>query len=143
MSPKPVDIYGITESRLSSSFTDTILNIPGYTLFRLDRVRNKYGGVAAYVSNCLSVEHRTDLETVNIESLWLQLKQTNSKSILIGFIYRPPNALVEWYEHFENEIVRVMNEGTHVIVMGDFNIDLLVKENTRWPISHMDSYNFW
>ena len=63
-------------------------------------MHNKYGGVAAFVSDNLCVSRRKNLASNNIESLWRELKQLNSTSLLIGIVYRVPDALVHWFNFF-------------------------------------------
>jgi len=43
------DIAVITETHCKAKHTDSVLNIPGYTLHRRDRQRRRGGGVAVYV----------------------------------------------------------------------------------------------
>ena len=38
-------------------------------------------------------------------------------------VYRPPSALVEWYEHIENEVEKLSTENDILLFMGDFNVD--------------------
>ncbi len=47
-----------------------MLSISGYNLYRRDR--NKYGGVAFYVQNHISVKVRDDMCN-EVEVLWLQV----------------------------------------------------------------------
>ena len=42
-----------------------------------------------YVKDCLRYKRRVDLESRNIESIWIELTN-NHKRILFGLFYRPP-----------------------------------------------------
>ena len=44
-------------------------------------------------------------------------------------MYRPPNAKVEFIERFENFIDIVSREGKEMILLGDFNKNLLNEHN--------------
>ena len=99
-----VGIYGVTETHLSSTILDSLLSITGYSLFRRDRCKGRGGGVAAYVSNYLDITRRSDLESDQIESLWLEVKQNGAKSFLLAFVCRIPNATLEWYLLFLDSI---------------------------------------
>ena len=44
---------------------------------------------------------------------------------LIGYIYRPPNSNAEWITRFETMLMEVDIEEKEIIILGDFNIDLL------------------
>ena len=90
--------------------------------------------MAVYASTRLTVERRSDLKFSCLELLWIELKPNHSKTVLLGFIYRPPKyAKIEWFNQFEDEISSVRQEFKHVILMGDININLLNGHNTRWP----------
>ena len=46
---------------------------------------------------------------------------------------RPPTALSEWVDLFEEELSIVQTTGLEYIVLGDFNIDMLSNMNrTKW-----------
>ena len=44
-----IDIAFITETWLRKSVPDSVIHIPGYTVFRRDRIRDNHGGVCIYV----------------------------------------------------------------------------------------------
>ena len=137
-SHKKVDIYGITETHLSSNISDNLLHIPGYQLFRHDRKTNSHGGVVAYISDHLHVKKRSDLETEGVESLWLGICHKGSKSLFVAFVYRVPCAPVDWYNFFENELFQATKcDHSNLILLGDFNVDLLQSKNSAWPILFM------
>ena len=52
-----------------------------------------------------------------------------ANKIIIGNIYRPPNELVANYNRFTEEFVQILmhlhKSKSEVIIIGDFNIDLL------------------
>ena len=136
-----VDIYGVTETHLCSNVPDGQLLIPGFNLHRQDRSGKRGGGIAAYVADHLSVSRRPDLESGNIESLWLEFIQPCTKSVLIAFVYRIPQALVHWFDLFEQELSLARCTGRQIIILGDFNIDLIKCVNPRWPELY-ESYGF-
>ena len=96
LSDSSIDIIGFSESSLSPSISDNEVHIDGFSLYRCDRIERLRGGVAVYVRSNLSVTRRLDIESEKIESVWLEIHQENCKSILLGFVYRPPSSLVSW-----------------------------------------------
>ena len=53
----------------------------------------------------------------------------------MGSLYRNPNERVEWVDRFEKFIDVVLNEGKEIILLGDFNKDLLDADaNREWLI---------
>ena len=101
--------------------------------YRHDRKGKTGGGDVAYVSNNISYTHRVDLQTEETESIWLQVHLKNSKDILLGITYRPPNSLATWYEKIEAELENASREATDLVLMGEFYINLnLASSNVRW-----------
>ena len=47
-------------------------------------------------------------------------------------MYRPPNALSEWIDLFEQEVSIAQTTGLEIILMGDFNIDYKSYINRKW-----------
>ena len=70
---------------------DEEFEITGYTLLRKDR-GSKGGGIAIYARDDLIVTRRDDLETSDVEGLWLEIHTPKSRSFLLGTFYRPPNS---------------------------------------------------
>ena len=68
-----------------------------------------------------------------IESLWIEVFQTNSRSILVCFLYRPPDTskyLDESFEEkFDGMISTSVNENKETIVLGDINCDYLKRSS--------------
>ena len=51
-----------TETWLSESVADSVVNVPGYTIIRKDRLTNSHGGVCAYVRESqVKFKHLEDL----------------------------------------------------------------------------------
>lgn len=135
-SSTPFHLYGITESRLNNNITDDQVAIPDYTIVRRDAQRPGETGVVAYIHNSLSslTTRRSDLEHDSVECLWLDVKTTvHAPSVFICFLYRNPAACAEWYDWFADMIDNVYKSKPNidVLILGDFNIDLL-KPHSRW-----------
>ena len=70
---------GITETWLNDSFKNSHLKIPGYKIERIDRTEKLPsdkiigGGIVTYIQQDLPYTRRTDLESQDIASLWIQL----------------------------------------------------------------------
>ena len=78
----------------------------------------------------MKVERRLDLERNEMECVWLEVFPKNSKSFLVGNLYRHPNEGVQWNEHFEDFMETVLGKQKEIYLLGDFNRDLM-NENTR------------
>jgi hypothetical protein len=54
-----------------------------------------------FVKNSLPCELRSDLQSENIELIWLEMKLEKQKPFLIGYIYRPPSSLTSLNDNIE------------------------------------------
>ena len=77
---KQVDVLRVCEILLNKSVDDKILHIDGYTFERKDRdactaIDTKNGGgVVVYIRDNINYTRRIDLETSDVESIWLEIK---------------------------------------------------------------------
>lgn len=128
----PIEIFGLTETRLNVTIDDTSIDIPNYHVYRRDAKCKGETGIAVYIHH--SVYHLTtrryDLEDDKFECLWINLKPSRSKSLLVGFLYRNPSVSYEWFDDFTVHLDRVIAQNNHIILMGDFNIDLFKPHNS-------------
>lgn len=110
--------------------------IPHFQIFRRDRDRHG-GGVAFYCHESLHVRRRKDLESDNLELIWIEVQAPGSTSVL-GCGYRPPSKPMDYWVSFANCIERAM-EGRQAstILLGDFNVDMSDQSNHQ--SSHLKS----
>ena len=119
------DIITVSETWLTSSIPDKNYQINGYhNIFRKDRnVADIGGGVAAWVSCSLSVKRRKDLELLEPEVMWLEVRSHNNK-FLLCVVYRPPKSTMLFWDDLQ-QMLDMAKSGTiqNIIMMGDFNAD--------------------
>ena len=95
-----------------------------------------------YTKSNLACIRRDDLETEDTEILWLEVKNSRQKPFLLGYCYRPPSAKSAWIESFEKLMEHANLEAKEIIVIGDFNINLINDTNsTRNWLLTTDSLN--
>ena len=135
-----VDLAFITETWLRESIPDSIIHIPGYTVFRRDRIRDNHGGVCIYVK----ADHLRKFKQISHiiccddhEILWLHICPNRLprgySSIIVRVIYHPPSdngALIR--DHLLSSLTKIESEFPNcgIILAGDFNrlnINLLLK----------------
>ena len=98
-------------------------NLPNFqTVFSQDRNKNG-GGVCIFVSDQLSCSRRSDLESQDLELLWvevfLQQSPRTQHPLLIGCCYRPPNLPMHFYEKLETTLDNVVTK--NILLLGEFN----------------------
>ena len=113
------DVVGITESWIS---TDTIdfegeYEVPGYKIFKKDRIGRKGGGVLLYIREYLDPVN-CELVTEH-EMLGVVLKNLK-KELYLYLVYRPPHQTVEKDESLYSDL-RANVKDRFCIITGDFN----------------------
>ena len=129
------DIFCACETFLEPNMSNNQIAIDGYIIHRKDRAatQNKNGGgLVLYCRNSLTCSRRSDLEISSLETIWAEIELPNARPFLVCTAYRPPSALSEWIDLFEEELSIAQATGLEYIVMGDFNIDLHTCTNTKW-----------
>ena len=108
---------------------------PGYTLVQdnlhLTNIKSRTG---ILVDKNIKFSRRKDLESQEISTVWLQLKQPNKKVLLIQGLYRQFNLLgnetqgtphhqqARWKRVLDNW-EKALDEGVEIITLGDCNLD--------------------
>ena len=120
------DIIAISETHIDDTVSSYNLELPGYSLFRRDRNRDG-GGVALYIVDTLVATRRLDLESPDLESIWVEVAYNENK-MLVGTCYRPPGMLAEQVENFLDGISNTFDllltaniKVSPVVLLGDFN----------------------
>ena len=129
-------ILGISETKLDKTILDNELLIEGYDLIRSDR--NRHGeGVACYIMKERHYNVRGNCPP-DLENIFIDLLLPNSRPILIGILYRPPDqsgflgmvsSTIADMQDFDNQ---------EVYILGDLNFNpfknskyILDKKNSK------------
>ena len=129
------DFLLCSETWLSTNYSDSLLDIPGIKIFRLDR-SSRGGGICIYVKAALSpfceINRRSTSSSPDIEILSLDVKKTGLKYMLISSVYRPPRGNVT---NFVDRLTGIFNNKDNskkeFWLLGDFNIDYLDRGNQK------------
>lgn len=81
------------------------------------------GGLAIYVNEILRASNRLELHSSGtfLESFYFVEFTYDSKSVLVGIVYRNPKAFLE---HLQNILNIIRRERRMSLITGEFNIDL-------------------
>ena len=119
-------IFALSETWLNSLIPSELFDIPGYcSLYRRDRLDGRRaGGVGLYVSLDFVPKRRRDLETIDFELLWVEIK-INSINMLCGVCYRPrglsTDMNVAFLDNLQMCLDKVLSKpDTLVVLLGDF-----------------------
>ncbi len=128
----PPTTIGVSESWLKPSILSSEVSLSGYTLLRNDRLNKVGGGVAAYIREELKpiIIYTSPSEySAKPEFLFIEVSLFASGCLLLGVCYRSPK--VGHLADFENALLRIMPGYSRVLLMGDFNTDL-IKDKQRY-----------
>ena len=139
-----LDLLGMCETFLDKNTGDNILHMDGFNFERKDRSvlrddslsTKRGGGVVVYIADHIRYKRQTDLESADIESIWLEINLKNTKPILISSVYRPPNSSVQRLNDFSLQVENAASQTDEIYFLGDFNINLLSDETQSRSWSH-------
>ena len=125
----PVDghdrlFLSLSETWLDCGVPDGVISIPGHRIFRRDR-HSHGGGVAIYCPDSSRCKRREDLESDDLEAIWVEIRVNRKKTILVCSIYQPPVSSCRFMDDFSNMLEIASTECKEILVMGDMNINLL------------------
>ena len=134
---KQVDIVLISETWLSDC--SPVLNIPGYQLYRQDRVHKKGGGVAILTSSKLRTASRPNLSSKleQSECVTLEITLRNGDRCLVSSMYRPPNSdTASFLASYNSLICAMKKENPKGIIIGlDHNLFSSKQKSIKQPPS--------
>ena len=142
-----ISIICLQETWLSETCDQNIYQLENYTLVTLGHICSKHGGLAAYVHKNYTIKTLDYYKKSKVwEGLFFELTKSNQdKKIIIGNIYRPPKNLAANYEEFTNELCNTISRFNknykNIILMGDFNINLL-EVNTKRSVARFVDFIF-
>ena len=132
-------VLGFTETWLTTENAD-LYNLPGYQHFYLCRKQRKGGGLSLFVKDGIYAKECTVLNNMTdvLEALFIEIPKANTgsdKDTVIGLIYRPPNQSIDSFnEILFSKLDSLRNQGKHIYLIGDFNIDIM-KHDDHIPTS--------
>ena len=107
------------------------LQLEGYQCIKQGKTCSNKGGLVMYLSKTFNYKVILSLNQYdNWEGQFIKVTGGGlSKDIIIGNIYRPPRDFNENYKQFVSEFTPIISSfdrtNSHVIIAGDFNINLL------------------
>ena len=145
--PFKFDFIGLTETWDSPSSPIDPQKLPGYHPIEAVEGTSQNGGVIAYIKDDIAFQRRPDLEkelksgeNFECESLFIEIKTESAlNDYIVGVIYRHPSNKIKLFnEKLENLLKKLNREKKQIVVMGDFNIDLLKADKHRETNEHIE-----
>lgn len=107
-----LDFLALTETWLSSPTPTTIIDVPGYTCFRKDRLSGKGDGVFIYMDifKCTLV----NVDTNGLECLILNVILSPKMNFNITVLYNPPKHNLAFYQRFD-DLLKALNFRSEIL----------------------------
>ena len=134
----PFGILIFTETWLTNDKRDAY-KIKGCTPIHLLRphdqlfdLKERGGGISIFVREGIDFTHRQDLDLTLqfIECCFIETTFNNKKYLIAG-MYRTPNTNINLFLEKFNEIIEPLKSSHEIIILGDFNINLLKEDNDK------------
>ena len=132
------DVISLNETWLKQATHSRLVPVPGYQLFRRDRLDGRgYGGVAVLVRDALEVtvidSPDRPTEGSRLESLWVRIR-AGGRKVMLCSLYRPPvqtaARVTADLDELERQVQHVLTRHSGLIILtGDMNIDLADNNN--------------
>ena len=124
------DIIAVTETKLDDNISTNEITLADFQEpFRKDRTENNGGGIICLLKNHIAARRMPEYElNSGIESLCLEILNQPFPTIFCA-IYNPPNHSNEKWTRLRENFEKMLdhNQLSKVIIMGDINDDLLIK----------------
>ena len=138
-------LIGVSETKTNSSKdVDFDPSIPGY-VFEYVPTPLASGGVGLYINDSLkyTVIEKTSEEA--FQAFWIEIQFLRKSNIICGIIYRQHNSPHRFQEYFDLTLEKLISSNKSVYIMGDFNMNLLHAETSRYAydfLLSLQSFSF-
>jgi len=118
-------LIGISETRICKTNIDGFnYQIPGYK-FEYVPTPLSAGGVGMYIREDYNYYVLKKDSDEAFQALWVEIILPKSKHIICCIVYRQHNNPERFLDYIDHSLEPFIARGTPVIILGDFNIDLL------------------
>ena len=129
---KGMNIVGVSETRINKdNIKSSNFKIKGYNLL-CHATEAAAGGTALYISEKLTFKPREDLSIAAyipklLESTFIEIESKKKANIVVGCFYKHPVMSTREFNKdiMTNILNKINTEGKRLVLLGDFNINLL------------------
>lgn len=135
------DILCLCETHINEEILDYEIDIKNYSMIRTNTKNNRTGGTMTYVKE--NIKYKVVLNNSEIvEGIWLNsIKVGNSEDCLVLCnIYRSPSSSISIFCDKILEIAEQLLDYGRLIMLGDFNVDMLKNDYYAKKLSDEMSY---
>jgi hypothetical protein len=126
-----LDILCTSETNIKTGTPAKRYNIPGYKLIKKNREYGAKGGIGIYFKDIYKpkkIEIRYD--GLQPELIFTEV-EINKNKVAIGVIYKSPSTSYGIYAEIQEILAFITTKYSHVMILGDFNIDFLKNDRPK------------
>ena len=138
-------LFGVSETKINYlKDVDFDPSISGYAFDHAPTLLAS-GGVGLYINDSLkyTVIEKTSEEA--FQAFWIEIQFSRKSNIICGIIYRQHNSPQRFKDYFDLTVEKLISSNKSVYIMGDFNINLLHAETSRYAydfLLSLQSFSF-
>ena len=118
----------LNEPKLYKKMSINLFDMKSYIPGREDRIRHG-GGAAVYIRDSIKYSQQDDVPSNDLEFAHIEVQLVKA-SLFLGIAwYRPSSEPVASFEKFEQVLRYLKNEDKKIILLGDINYNLFLKES--------------
>ena len=127
------DIFSLSETSISEDLHNAFFDIRGYSFIRSDRKSGQGGDGGLYIRDGIDFARRPDLENDETESLWVEIRLKNTRPLIFGTNYKPPDSskhLSKKFNFFLSKTLQSFNsEKRESVITVDMNVNYLIEND--------------
>lgn len=137
----------LTETWLNDKLPDSLINVPGYSLYRHDRTGKRGGGACILVKNEVNGIKLKSNQNTNyhvpdsISAVWINVTFSHS-TFLLGCVYRPNDITLNDNTMLLNTLSQVYESNVNTLIFGDFNYPQINWNNHSLDIANAAAQDF-
>ena len=133
------NIIGVSETKITNVNSQfCVAKIPGYAFEHVPTPLAS-GGVEMFIDESLNYHILEKTSNEAFQALWVEISFDKNKNIICGIIYRQHNSPDRFQLYFDQSIENFTSFGKRVIIMGNFNVDLLKCETSSYSHDFLSS----
>ena len=134
------DILVLTETKIDSSYNNSLFQHPLYRIIRRNRKKGG-GGIMVYIKHSVSAYRRRKLKPVDIEAVCIDVKGRGNTWFSLLACYRSPNKNkpTEFLSTLYSTTQNLYNHRNELLIIGDLNFNMLNNDSCS-PDNRLSEY---
>ena len=111
-------------------------------MVRVDGIGRSGGGILCHLKSGLKLEVLSHFDQMLEESITVRIDFKSLCSLLICFVYRPPNSQSSWNDQLKLYLENCTQYCKEIMILGDFNMNMMdSKVEKRW-VQNFSKFSF-